>query len=163
MASRRRGGFNVGLQRSVVLSLIAGGLGFAALAILAAWLVTAVGRYTPRATAPVLHAYLEAAAAGDAEAAHRLLSQNALRETPLEALAELLEDRQAYGGFVGLRVFRVVERPPVGGVPVETAQVRATGRYRDGSRRPIAAVLEREGGDWYIRDLVVGQPAEPVP
>jgi len=164
MARRgQRPAVNVGLQRSVALSLIAGGLGFAALAILAAWLVTAVGRYTPRAVAPLLHEFLASAASGDVEEAHQLLSQNALRLTPLADLQAVFSDRERYGGFLGLRVQRVVQGLPLEGVPVESAQATAIARYASGDRRQIDALLELENDKWYIRRLTVGPPliAEP--
>ena len=155
---RQRTAFNAGLQRSVALSLIAGGLGFAAVAILAAWLVTGVGHYTPRAVAPLLHEYLASAAAGDAAGAHRLLSQNALRLTPLAQLEAELADRERYAGFVGLRVRRIIKRDGLEGVPVETGQATATARYANGTRRQVDAILELEDGEWYIRVLAVGPP-----
>lgn len=157
---RRRAAYGASIHRSVALALIAGGLGFAAIAIVAAWLVTSTGRYAPRAVAPVLHEYLEAAAAADAERAHRVLSQNALRATRLEQLEAGFADRTRYAGFLGLRVHRVVRRAPVDGVPVETAQASATARYADGSRRPVDAVLELENGEWYVRVIAVGAPLE---
>lgn len=161
MARHQRTRFNVGIQRSVALSLVAGGLGFAALAIVAAWLVTGVGHYTPRAVAPLLHEYLVAADAGDVGTAHRLLSQNALRLTTLENLAAEFGDRERYAGFVGLRVLRVAKRPALEGVPVETALVNATSRYADGTRKSVDAILELEEGRWYVRRLVVGPMTAP--
>lgn len=158
---RRRAAYSASIHRSVALSLIAGGLGFAALAIVAAWLVTTAGHYTPRAVAPVLHEYLAAAAADDAARAHRLLSQNALRANPLEALEAELANRERYGGFVGLRVHRVLKRPPLeDSVPVETCQAAATARYASGLQRRIDAVLELEDGEWYVRMIAIGAPLE---
>jgi len=162
-SARRRAAYSASIHRSVALSLIAGGLGFAALAIVAAWLVTTAGRFTPRAVAPVLHEYLAAAAAQDAPRAHRLLSQNALRANPLAQLDAELANRERYGGFVGLRVHRIVQRPPLEGVPVETGQAIATARYASGVHRRIDAIVELENGKWYIRTIAVGAALEDDP
>lgn len=145
------------LQRQASFQLIAAGLIFAGLTILAAWLIVVPrGKLTAKAVQPVLEAYLTAGANNAPFAAHRLYSRAGLAAISPEDVMRAFEDRAAFDGYAALTLsgFEVVPLP-AGEVDYQ-ANVTGTVTYagRD-ARGKLVAQLELEGDTWRIRDIFV--------
>lgn len=151
-----RPSFNVGMQRSMAIALVLGGLAFLLVAILAAWLVAnPIGRYTPRSVAPVLDEYLQAAERMDIGRASRLLSSNGLRRTAQQDLRSVFSLRDLYDSYAELEIHSVERIESEEAVALDTALVRGEVRDAFGRRAQLVAQLEYESGRWRILSVRV--------
>lgn len=159
-----RPNFNVGLQRSMVIALVLGGLAFLLVAVLAAWLVAnPLGRYTPAAVTPVLDEYFQAAEDKDVVAASQLFSSNGLRRISREDLAARFALADLYANYEELEIQSVHEVESDEPVALDTAQVRAVVRDAFGRRSQVAARLEHESDRWRILEIEVWRPRTGAP
>ncbi len=149
------------MQREVSLQLILGGLIFAGLTLLFAWMVLIPrGRLSPAAAQPVIERYMEAGRDDLPAAAHRLFSRAGLAETSLDQIGDRFLDRQRFSGYESLSIVAFEVFPLAGSEPSHQALVTAQVRYT-GSQAPgrIDARLELEDDDWRIRQITLDRIA----
>ncbi len=154
----RRQQARLAVQQEVFVRLLAGGVGFFVLFLVAVYLfLTVAGPRTARAVVPVLDAYMQAGVEGDTRAGHRLFARQALRTVRVEDVAAQFADRELFAGYRGLEIISAQFGSPARRGQTD-ASVVARVLYDGRPAGRLAAHLTLEAGRWRLLSIEFPSP-----
>jgi hypothetical protein len=139
-------------QRQMILSLVLGGLFFAAITVAAAYLyMFPPGIMNPRAAALVLHDFMLAGVRNDVTGGNVSFSADAIRRNSSAQVTQLFARRELFEDYTGLSVeaFAPVESPAGSRATVAALTVYSL----EPAAGSIRAELVEENGAWRIESI----------